>query len=211
MATNIVPNLLLSLLGLTLIVWAVVVLTTKLIGKAFEHHLWIATKEILPLAVYPTVCILVHLWRMIVFASGKYSNEVGLSFMAVVQLSSCALPQFHCHFSCNQKYGKLKSRSQLSPLMQLQLRTTLLHVTSLIVRVALLISALPKRVIRELDLQLIILINQVIAASGLWHLDNIYSEHFSLLFPEVYKERLPLVVRLASVLPPPCMMEPVSV
>ena len=92
MATNIVPNLLLSLLGLTLIVWAVVVLTTKLIGKAFEHYLWIAMKEILPLAIYPTVYMLILLWRMIVFASGKYSNEVGLSFMAVVQLSSCALP-----------------------------------------------------------------------------------------------------------------------
>ena len=92
MATNVVPNLLLSLMGLTLIGWAIFVLIAKLIGKTFEHYLWIAMKEILPLAIYPTVYMLILLGRIVGLSSGVYSNEVSLSFMALTQLSSCALP-----------------------------------------------------------------------------------------------------------------------
>ena len=53
MVINLVPNLVLTLLDLTLILGAIFVLYRKVFGKDLERYLWIAIKEIIPLAIYP--------------------------------------------------------------------------------------------------------------------------------------------------------------
>ena len=91
---NIVPNLLLSLLGLSLIGGAIIVLLRKVTIGNLERFFRIAMKENLPLALYPTVHMLILFSRLVTTLSRmKYSLDlVGVAFMIMFQLSSCILP-----------------------------------------------------------------------------------------------------------------------
>ena len=92
MALNVVPIFTLMLIGLILMVIAVAALVRKFILKVLQLYQWAAIKEILPLAIYPTLYILIFLARMIIIVSGRYNNEAGLASMALVQMCSAALP-----------------------------------------------------------------------------------------------------------------------
>ena len=92
MAINVVPNLVLALLGLTQILGAIFVLYRKVFGKDLERYLWIAIKEILPLAIFPTCYLLVTLGRMLAILTNKYTTDAAQAFMALLQLCSCTLP-----------------------------------------------------------------------------------------------------------------------
>ena len=88
---NTLPNLLLSVVGLLFIGIAICVLIRKIrIGS--EYFVSIATKEKLPLALYPTVYMLILFARLMFALSDNYKHEAALAFMIMTQLSYCTLP-----------------------------------------------------------------------------------------------------------------------
>ena len=91
MTINVVPNLLLTLVGLALLLLATILFVKSVISTdtiIFRKGL----KEMLPVAIYPTLYMLILLSRMIGLMTGKYKDAVGLSFMALMQLCSITLP-----------------------------------------------------------------------------------------------------------------------
>ena len=92
LALNTLPNFLLSLVGLSLIGGAIFVITRKVITGNSERFFGILIKEKLPLALYPTIYMLLIFARLIPTLSGIYTNIVSLAFMAMIQLSSFTLP-----------------------------------------------------------------------------------------------------------------------
>ena len=92
MTINVVPSFLLTVLSLALFAIAVASLSKKAVKKVLQPQHWIAIKEILPLALYPIVYLLVVLGRLLALVSGVYSHDVAHAFMGVIQLCSIALP-----------------------------------------------------------------------------------------------------------------------
>ena len=92
MAINVVPNFLLLVLCLSLLTAAVASLTRNALAKVLMSQHWLAIKEILPLAIYPLCYMLVVSGRLLALVVGKYTNDVGHSFMALSQLCSLTLP-----------------------------------------------------------------------------------------------------------------------
>ena len=92
MTINVVPNLLLTLVGLSHLLAAIVVLVRIIITRDLGLHFAKALREIVPMGIYPIFYMLILLARMIALTTGKYTNDVGLSFMALTQLCSITLP-----------------------------------------------------------------------------------------------------------------------
>ena len=92
MTINVVPNLLLTLVGLSLLLAAIIVLVRKFFARDLERYFGNALRDIVPMGIYPTFYMLILLARMIALTTGKYTNDVGLSFMALTQLCSITLP-----------------------------------------------------------------------------------------------------------------------
>ena len=92
MSINVVPNLLLTLVGLALLLAAIIVLVRKIFARDLGRYFGKALRDILPMGIYPMIYVLILLARMIALSTGKYTNDIGLSFMVFTQLSSIALP-----------------------------------------------------------------------------------------------------------------------
>ena len=92
LAINLIPILLLTILGLILICIALVTVTKKTIGRNLQRHHWLAIKEILPLTIFPSVYLAIILGRIVAVFSGKFSYDVADVFMVLEQTSSFAVP-----------------------------------------------------------------------------------------------------------------------
>ena len=92
MALNVVPNFTVTLIGLMLMAITIAALVRKFILKVLQLHQWAAIKEILPLAIYPTLYMLIFLARMIALVSGNYTYDVSVASVSLVQMCSTALP-----------------------------------------------------------------------------------------------------------------------
>ena len=92
MTINVVPNLLLTLVGLALLLAAIIGVVKIFIARGLGRHFGKALREIVPMGIYPTFYMLILLTRMIALSTGKYTSDVGFSFMALTQLCSMTLP-----------------------------------------------------------------------------------------------------------------------
>ena len=92
MSINVVPNLLLTLVGLALLLAAIIVLVRKIFARDLGRYFGKALRDILPMGIYPMIYMVILFARMIALSTGKYTNDITLSFVVSTQLSSIALP-----------------------------------------------------------------------------------------------------------------------
>ena len=87
-----IPQIVLTLFGLILMSIAIFFLLRKILNREFEHHFWLAMKEILPLILYPLLYSLVFFGRMIgLSASNESVVFVATSTLVLIFMCSISL------------------------------------------------------------------------------------------------------------------------
>ena len=118
MALNVVPNFTVTLMGLILMAITIAALVRKFILKVLQLHQWAAIKEILPLAIYPTLFMLILLARLIALVSGNYTYDASVAFASLIQMCSAALPvSLLMRSNLRNRLCCRKKRGEKDPLM----------------------------------------------------------------------------------------------
>eukprot|EP00731_Ephydatia_muelleri_P021341 Em0013g1068a len=131
MALNVVPNFTVTLIGLMLMAITIAALVRKFILKVLQLHQWAAIKEILPLAIYPTLYMLIFLARMIALVSGKSAaldvsitsplNPLTLLEAGVLAKSAAQVTEARKHQANDPKCSELGWRPLAEPRQPLDL------------------------------------------------------------------------------------------
>lgn len=87
-----IPQIILTQFGLFIMSIAMISLLRKIYLKFYEHHYWLAMKEILPLMLFPLLYSLVFFGRMVGLLASKDPSLVGEVTIALILTCSVSLP-----------------------------------------------------------------------------------------------------------------------